>query len=104
MRFAFSRTPCSFSADKPRHHEAGIVSTHQTHFRPRAEAPSARSPHGEALDKQRLLVVFPELRNNPRALETAYQSLGLSPRPGTEEGDAETVFEMSLPTGREPSR
>jgi len=47
--------------------------------------------------KQRLLVVFPELRNNPRALEAAYQSLGLSPRPGTEEGETETVFEMSMP-------
>jgi hypothetical protein len=47
--------------------------------------------------KQRLLVVFPELRNNPRALERAYRSLGLSPRPGTEEGELETVFEMSLP-------
>ncbi len=48
--------------------------------------------------KQRLLVVFPELRNNPHALERAYRSLGLSPRPGTEEGEHETVFEMSLPT------
>ena len=47
--------------------------------------------------KQRLLVVFPELRNNPRELERAYQSLGLTPREGTEEGDLETVFEMSLP-------
>jgi hypothetical protein len=48
--------------------------------------------------KQRLLVVFPELRNNPHALEQAYRSLGLSPRPGTEEGEHDTVFEMSLPT------
>jgi hypothetical protein len=54
--------------------------------------------------KQRLIVVFPELRNNPRALETAYQALGLTPRPGTEEGDADTVFEVSLPTGREPEQ
>lgn len=51
--------------------------------------------------KQRLIVVFPELRNNPRALERAYQSLGLSPRPGTEEGEPETVFEMSEPESRE---
>ena len=50
--------------------------------------------------KQRLLVVFPELRNNPRALDQAYRSLGLSPRPGTEEGEPETVFEMSLPDPR----
>ena len=50
--------------------------------------------------KQRLVVVFPELRNNPRALEKAYQSLGLTPREGTEEGDLETVFEMSMPDVR----
>jgi hypothetical protein len=48
--------------------------------------------------KQRLVAVFPELRNDPRALDRAYQSLGLSPRPGTKEGEAETVFEMSAPT------
>ena len=50
--------------------------------------------------KQRLIVVFPELRNNPRALESAYQSLGLTPRLGTEEGEPETVFEMSEPEVR----
>jgi hypothetical protein len=49
--------------------------------------------------KQRLIVVFPELRNNPKALEAAYQSLGMSPRPGSEEGEAETVFEMQMPDG-----
>jgi hypothetical protein len=48
--------------------------------------------------KQRLLAVFPELRNDPRALENAYQSLGLSPRPGTTEDEAETVFEVNAPT------
>jgi hypothetical protein len=47
--------------------------------------------------KQRLIAVFPELRNNPRALERAYQTLGLEPRAGTEAGDNETVFEMSIP-------
>lgn len=47
--------------------------------------------------KRRLVVVYPELRNNPRALERAYRSLGLEPRAGTEEGDNETVFEMTLP-------
>ena len=47
--------------------------------------------------KQRLVAVFPELRNNPRALERAYQTLGLEPRAGTEAGDNETVFEMSIP-------
>jgi hypothetical protein len=47
--------------------------------------------------KQRLVVVFPELRNNPRALEAAYRALNLDPRPGQEEGEAETVFEMTIP-------
>ncbi len=47
--------------------------------------------------KQRLVAVFPELRNNPRALERAYQTLGLEPRAGTQAGDNETVFEMSIP-------
>lgn len=47
--------------------------------------------------KQRLLAVFPELRNDPAALENAYRALSLEPRLGTEEGDAATVFEMNLP-------
>ena len=47
--------------------------------------------------KQRLVAVFPELRNNPQALERAYQTLGLEPRAGSEAGDNETVFEMSIP-------
>ena len=50
--------------------------------------------------KQRLLVVFPELRNNPRALERAYQTLSLEPREGEEEGDAETIFVLSAPEPR----
>lgn len=47
--------------------------------------------------KQRLVSVFPELRTDPVALESAYRSLSLTPRPGTDEGDGETVFEMSAP-------
>lgn len=47
--------------------------------------------------KQRLVSVFPELRKDAAALERAYQSLSLDPRPGTDEGDGETVFEMSAP-------
>ena len=54
--------------------------------------------------KQRLLVVFPELRNNPAALERAYRGLGMEPRAGQELGEAETVFEVQLPQGREPSQ
>jgi hypothetical protein len=51
--------------------------------------------------KQRLMVVFPELRNNPNALEAAYRALNLEPRPGQEEGESETVFEMTIPGDRE---
>jgi hypothetical protein len=47
--------------------------------------------------KQRLVTVFPELRNNPVALEHAYQSLSLEPRAGTEADEMETVFELSIP-------
>jgi len=47
--------------------------------------------------KQRLVTVFPELRNNPVALERAYQTLGLEPRPGNGPDEAPTVFEMSIP-------
>ena len=47
--------------------------------------------------KQRLVIVFPELRNNPAALERAYQTLGLEPRAGTTPDEAKTVFEMSIP-------
>ena len=47
--------------------------------------------------KKRLLVVFPELRNNPQALEDAYRSLSLEPQLGTEEGDAGTYFEITPP-------
>lgn len=52
--------------------------------------------------KRRLALLFPELRNNPEALERAYLSLGLEPRPGAGNGEPETVFEMTLPEGIEP--
>ncbi len=47
--------------------------------------------------KQRLTAVFPELRQDAAALERAYQSLSLDPRPGLEEGEGDTVFEMNAP-------
>ncbi len=47
--------------------------------------------------KQRLVTVFPELRNNPVALERAYRTLGLEARAGIGPDEAETVFEMSIP-------
>lgn len=50
--------------------------------------------------KKRLCVVFPELRNDPRALEQAYRALSLEPRLGSEEGDAGVYFEMKLPETR----
>lgn len=49
--------------------------------------------------KQRLVVVFPELRNDPKALEAAYRSLSLDPQ-NSEEGG--TVFEIAC--HREPDR
>ncbi len=54
--------------------------------------------------KQRLVVVFPELRNNPAALERAYRTLSLEPKEGTGASEAETVFEMRLPGPDEPER
>lgn len=50
--------------------------------------------------KQRLVNVFPELRNNPAALERAYQTLGLQPGVGSDAGSPETVFEMTIPGER----
>lgn len=47
--------------------------------------------------KQRLVAVFPELRNNPAALERAYQTLSLEPRPGQGADEAGTVFELRMP-------
>jgi hypothetical protein len=47
--------------------------------------------------KQRLLAVFPELHGDPIGLERAYRSLSLEPREGTEEGDADTYFQLSAP-------
>ena len=49
--------------------------------------------------KQRLAHIFPELRNDPAALEQAYRDLSLEPRPGAGEGGA-TLFEMNLPRKR----
>ncbi|RYD74036.1 MAG: hypothetical protein EOP84_20575 [Verrucomicrobiaceae bacterium] len=51
--------------------------------------------------KQRLIAVYPELRNSPAALEQAYQALSLEARPGTNPNGPETVFEVKLP-GPEP--
>lgn len=46
--------------------------------------------------KDRLKTMYPELRNDPRALEELYRSLSLEPRPGLGKG-GETMFEVVLP-------
>ena len=46
--------------------------------------------------KSRLLAVFPELRNDPHALEQTYKALSLEPRLGGE-GGMQTHFEVILP-------
>jgi hypothetical protein len=47
--------------------------------------------------KKRLIAVFPELKDDPKALDAAYQALSMEPRLGSEEGDQSTYFEMTLP-------
>ena len=51
--------------------------------------------------RQRLLAVYPELRSDPKALESAYHTLGLEAQPGGP-GDPDIVFEIN--THREPDR
>lgn len=46
--------------------------------------------------KERLKRLYPELRLDPKALEQAYQELGLEPCEGTGKGGA-TVFKITLP-------
>ncbi len=41
--------------------------------------------------KERLKRIFPELRNDPRALEQAYRDLSLEPRPGIGKGGGDDV-------------
>lgn len=47
--------------------------------------------------KRRLCVMFPELREDPKKLESAYQALNLEPREGTDEGDSPVYFDVHLP-------
>lgn len=49
--------------------------------------------------KQRLIAVYPELRDNPRALEAAYRALSLDPDSDEQGG---TVYELNV--HREPDR
>lgn len=63
------------------------------------EPPLHRLDHGmiKKYVKQRLAVVYPELKANPIALEQAYQTLSLEPRAGVGKDEAPTVFELVLP-------
>lgn len=51
--------------------------------------------------KQRLLRLFPELREDPQALEDLYQALDLEARPGCGPGGA-MAFEIILPEKYKP--
>lgn len=46
--------------------------------------------------KERLKRLYPELRLDPKALEQAYQNLGVEPHEGSGKGGT-TVFEITLP-------
>ncbi len=75
----------------------GLVDFFKRAFRAERPLHPVESRMAKRWIKQRLVAVFPELQNNPRALEQAYQTLSLEPREGTEEGDAGTYFEITLP-------
>ena len=77
--------------------QTGLFSLIKRAFR--SQPPMHPVEHGMARRwiKQRLVAVFPELRNNPAALERAYQTLSLEPRPGQGGDEAETVFELRSP-------
>ena len=47
--------------------------------------------------KRRLVALYPELRDKPKALEEAYRALNLEPRDGAEEGETGTVFHAQFP-------
>lgn len=51
--------------------------------------------------KQRLIAVFPELRNDARRLEAAYRALDLAPR-ASDTHPSETVFEIGVHREIEP--
>jgi hypothetical protein len=44
--------------------------------------------------KRRLARLFPELRNNPRALEEAYQALSLEPCEAADPNDPVSAYEV----------
>jgi len=48
--------------------------------------------------KERIKRLFPQFRNDPEALDRAYQELGLEAHDGAGKGGA-TVYEITLPKG-----
>ena len=64
------------------------------------KAPPVRPVEGRLAKqwiKARLRALYPELRNNPSALEEAYQALDLEPRAGKAPGDAHSYFDLRSP-------
>jgi hypothetical protein len=53
--------------------------------------------------KERLKKLYPDLRLDPKALEQAYQDLGIEPHEGCGKGGA-TVFEITLPGDQQCTR
>lgn len=47
--------------------------------------------------KRRLRAVYPELRNQPDALDAAYEELDLEPRRGSKDGDFFSYYEVKGP-------
>lgn len=77
--------------------QTGLISLIKRAFRSQLAIHPVEHGMARRWIKQRLVAVFPELRNNPAALERAYQTLGLEPRAGQGGDEAETVFELRAP-------
>ncbi len=77
--------------------QTGLISLIKRAFRSQPAIHPVEHGMARRWIKQRLVAVFPELRNNPAALERAYQTLGLEPRAGQGGDEAETVFELRAP-------
>lgn len=79
---------------------AGMSSAIIEFFRSKFSAPPPIAPIERMMAKrwvkERLKTMYPELKNDPKALEEVYQSLSLEPRPGLGKG-GEMMFEVVLP-------
>lgn len=47
--------------------------------------------------KRRIALVYPELRNDPGALDEAYRLLSIEPATGTDVGDPATYYDIQAP-------